>query len=287
MRPSIIQRYPRTVRGVATLLMLCTLMLVTLPAAATTRVASSAAITAYALTTTNELLQFNTDAPGRILSRTAVTGLQPGERLLGIDVRPNTGQLYALGSTSRVYVIELPSGAAFAEGAPFTPALDGAAFGFDFNPVVDRIRIVSDTGQNLRLQPDTGAVAAVDGRLAYAAADTNAGRTPGVAGSAYTNADRDPATGTTLYNIDMRRDVLVVQNPPNDGALQTVGALGVDAKELLGFDIVGASTAYAALLADGDDVRGAALVNVNLATGQVSVIGAIGANESIVGLTFR
>ena len=51
-------------------------------------------------------------------------------------------------------------------GAPaFTPALSGTAFGFDFNPTVDRIRVVSDTGQNLRLNPDTGAVAAVDGAL--------------------------------------------------------------------------------------------------------------------------
>src|SRR5678809_1253267 len=90
----------------------------------------------YGVTTTNLLVSFNSGAPGTILSSVAITGLQAGETILGIDFRPATKQLYGLGSTSRIYTISLSTGAATAVGSPFTPALSGTAFGFDFNPTV-------------------------------------------------------------------------------------------------------------------------------------------------------
>ena len=83
------------------------------------------------------------------------------EPALAIDLRPSTGQIYLLGSTSRLYVVNPADGVVTAVGVAFSPALSGTTFGFDFDPV-DRIRVVSDTGQNLRLNPDTGAVVAVD-----------------------------------------------------------------------------------------------------------------------------
>src|ERR1041384_839244 len=117
----------------------------------------------YALTVGNRLLTFNSSMPSMIVNNVAITGLQAGEILRGIDIRPANGQLYGVGSTSRLYTINPQTGAATQVGsAPFTPALSGTEFGFDFNPTVDRIRLVSDTGQNLRLNPDTGAVAATD-----------------------------------------------------------------------------------------------------------------------------
>ena len=95
-------------------------------------------------------------------------GLQDGEEVLGVDVRPATGQLYALGSSSRIYVINLVKHTATAVGSgSFTPGLSGTKFGFDFNPTIDRIRVVSDSGQNFRLNPTNGLVVAVDGSLAY------------------------------------------------------------------------------------------------------------------------
>ena len=97
-----------------------------------------------------------------------ITGLQPGESVLAIDVRPATGQLYALGSTSRLYIIDVVTGAARQVGTgTFARACSAASFGFDFNPTVDRIRVVSDTEQNLRLNPDTGAVVAADTNLTH------------------------------------------------------------------------------------------------------------------------
>ena len=68
----------------------------------------------------------------------------------------------------------------------------GTSFGFDFNPAVDRIRIVSNTGQNLRFNPNDGVVN-VDGNL-------NPG-TPSISAAAYTNNFAGTAT-TSLFAID-------------------------------------------------------------------------------------
>ncbi|MFZ0063658.1 MAG: DUF4394 domain-containing protein, partial [Pyrinomonadaceae bacterium] len=176
----------------------------------------------YALTTGNSIISFNSAAPGAILSTVAITGLQAGENVLGIDFRPLTRQLYALGSTSRLYTINLTTGVATVVGLQFSPGLDGTAFGFDFNPTVDRIRITSNTDQNFRLNPVNALIAGIDIPIAYAAGDPNVGFDPSAVGAAYTN-NFAGATTTTLYDIDSNQDTLVIQNPPNAGTLNTVG----------------------------------------------------------------
>ena len=186
---------------------------------------------AYSTDNANNLLIFNlTTSPITSVTK-AITGLQAGETVLGIDMRPATGQLYLLGSTSRIYAVNMSSGAASQVGTtPFTPLLAGTSFGFDFNPTVDRIRVVSNTGQNLRLDPNTGAVAVVDGTL-------NPG-TPTVSAAAYTN-NFGGATTTALYVVDATTDKLYLQNPPNNGTLVEVGALGINVTADNGFDIGG------------------------------------------------
>ncbi|MEZ4904583.1 MAG: DUF4394 domain-containing protein [Spirosomataceae bacterium] len=174
---------------------------------------------AYAVDNSNNLLIFNPMNP--VITTKAITGLQAGEMVVGIDFRPANGQLYAIGSTSRIYGINTSNGMATAIGSgAFTPAITGTSFGFDFNPTVDRIRLVSNTGQNLRLHPDLGTVAAVDGNL-------NPG-TPMVSASAYTN-NFAGATTTALYSIETptaSNATLYLQNPPNNGTLVAVGSLG-------------------------------------------------------------
>ncbi len=160
--------------------------------------AASAAEAFYGVTQDNRLVTFQSDNVTNVEPSHAITGLPGGESIVGLDVRPLNGQLYALGKTSRIYVVNPRTGAARQVGAtPFIPALAGASFGFDFNPTIDRIRVTSDAEQNLRLNPDTGAVAAVDTNLAYAAGDPGAGTNPSVAGSGYTNSFAG-ATATTL-----------------------------------------------------------------------------------------
>lgn len=184
----------------------------------------------YALTSANQLYELNvrsTATPNRTIS---VTGLQNGEMLLGIDFRPATGQLYGVGSTSRIYHINLQSGAATPLSTdPFTPAISGASVGFDFNPTVDRIRLVTNTTQDLRLHPETGSVVSIDGNL-------NGYPNPMVAAVAYTNSFAGTTT-TQLYDIDASTDRLYLQDPPNAGGLKEVGTLGLDVMAVGGFDI--------------------------------------------------
>lgn len=234
------------------------------------------------------LVTFASDDPATV-SKVKIKGLQKKEKILGLDVRPATGQLYALGSSSRLYVIDRETGMATAvSAAPLNPPVTGDAVAFDFNPTVDRIRIMTDAGQNLRAHPDTGAVVAVDASLAYAGGDPNFADVPEVSACAYTNNDNDPLTGTVLFDIDTSNDVLVRQDPPNNGTLNTVGALGVDVLSVAGFDIAGSNgIAYASLVVkDGrrKNLR-ATLFTIDIATGTATELGKIGGPWPLTSLT--
>lgn len=215
---------------------------------------------AYAVDPDNQLLIFNPDRLNTMIKK-AITGLQTGEKILGIDIRPATGQLYALGSSNRLYTINMASGAAAAVGlTPFSQALNGSFFGFDFNPTVDRIRIVSNKGQNLRVHPVTGAVAFVDGGL-------NPG-VPEVDAAAYTN-NFAGATTTTLFVMDYNTDKLYTQAPPNDGKLNLVGSLGMDVYKANGFDIGGTSGNAMGIFSTEEDTY---ICSINTSTGSATII---------------
>lgn len=222
----------------------------------------------YAVSSANVLVRFNTSTPGTLTTIGPVTNLQSGENILGIDFRPATGELYALGSTSRLYTINKATGAATQVGTAGAFTLSGTDFGFDFNPVVDRIRIVSNTGQNLRVNPNDGTLSATDTPL-------NPG-TPLVVAAAYTN-NFAGTTSTTLYDIDSGSDSLFIQNPPNNGTLNLVGPLGINVTNEAGFDITaGSNNALAALQLNGATSSG--LYRINLTTGAATLIGPIGNN---------
>ena len=189
----------------------------------------------YAMADGITLDKFSTKYPGKAKKSVKISGLQSGEKLLAIDFRPATGQLYGVGATSRIYVVNPATGAARMIGAtPFTPAINGSIVGFDFNPTVDRIRLVTSTGQNLRLNPETGGVAFTDGNINLA------GQNPMLAAVAYENAIAG-ATTTTLYAIDLASKKLFRINPPNNGTLEEVGSLGLNISGEGGYDIDGPS----------------------------------------------
>lgn len=155
----------------------------------------------------------------------------------------------------------------------------------DFNPTVDRLRIVSDTGQNLRVNVDTGA-ATVDGSIAYP--PLAMGTAAGVTGAGYTNNDADPNTATTLFDIDTMLDQVVVQAPPNAGTLNPTGKLTVDAGAPVGFDIytvlrkglASDARAFAALTTGGR----ARLYAINLLTGRAGLRGTFCETDQVIGL---
>ena len=230
-----------------------------------------------------ELVRFDSDAPGTILARVPVGGLLAGETVRGIDFRPASGELFAMTNILRVLAIDPESGAARQLGTPLitNPQFTGnSPSGFDFNPTVDRLRLVNQVDDNLRYNPNTFLPVDSDGDpingttpdtdLAFDAGDPNAGADPSVVAVAYDRNDNDPATGTTLFGIDSGRDALVSVGgtngapSPNGGLLFTRGSLGVDVTDLAALDSTpgaGAGVLWAAAQPAG--ATASTLYNVN------------------------
>ena len=242
------------------------------------------AATVYGLTSTNGLIQFDSATPQDITSAFAqIGGLVPNDDLIGIDFRPANGLLYAVGTgggaggSARTYTIDPLTGVATSVST-LNVSLDGSHFGFDFNPVVDRLRIVSNSDRNMRVNVDTGATI-VDVPLNYQAGDLFFGQNPNIVASAYTNSfPPSPRTSplTDLYGIDSVRNTLVLQAPPNNGTLQTIGLLGVDISQSVGFDIffdpvTQTNIGYAALQNIAEGVSRFHVID--LSTGQATPIG--------------
>jgi hypothetical protein len=219
------------------------------------------------------IVSFDSANPSNYLSGATISGLQNNETIKGIDFRPATHQLYALGSSNRLYTLNVTTGVATAvSAAPFGP-LSGANYGFDFNPVIDRIRVVSNTDTNYVLNPNDGTLQATATNLFFGPADPNFGVSPNVAFSAYTNSVIPAPAATQLYGIDSGLDILVTQ-ANSAGTLGTVGPLGVNVGAVGGFDIFGTSNvAYAAMLPAATSVS--KLYSINLATGAATELGEI------------
>ena len=251
--------------------------------------------TFYALSS-GKLYFFKAGRPESATLINTIWNVLPGQRIVGMDFRPNTGELFALGyngSTrqARLYTIDVISAKATPVGsANITLNLgDGNNVGFDFNPTVDRIRVIAANRMNYRLNPNNGAIAAEDGKLTYNSSDRNAGRIPKVVAGAYTNSYIGTTT-TTLYDIEVNAGVLVSQIPPNDGVLNTVGSLGLsfNSNSVVDIDIpydarynslVQSNPAY--LVAGSRTGNASTLYWLNLSNGVTTALGTIGTGSVV------
>ena len=250
----------------------------------------------FALTNSNQLVRFNSTTPGTVVTVGAVTGLTAGDTIAGIDFRPANSVLYGLGvnlatGTARVYSINTGSAAATlvaslaADPADTTPpfpftTVSGTQFGVDFNPTVDRLRVTSNTGQNLRVNVDTGLVQ-VDLPLAYQSGDPNFGDSPVVTAVAYSN-NLPSATTSVLRGVDIGQDpdLLVVHANPNGGLLQTSLSLPFNSA-MLAYDISRASVPYFASTPSGGTSSSFFAGGV----GGVTLVGLIGGGAIITALS--
>ena len=225
------------------------------------------------LTFDGKIVTFDSSTPMTIASSFAITGLTAGDTLLGIDLRPANALIYGVSQTGRVYSLTTTGIASLITTLSTIPT--GTSFGVDFNPVPDRLRIISSGGQNLRANLAGGATT-VDTSIT-----NGSGGAIALQGTAYTNSvPGAPAPATTvIYGIDSITDSLMTSAAPNGGVYTSVGALGVGltGSNLTGFDISGA-TGIAYLSIDS------AFYRVSLSTGAASFIDTIGSGP-LIGFT--
>jgi hypothetical protein len=200
-----------------------------------------------------------------------VTGkadIKGATNVVGIDVRPADGTLIAVTADGGIYTVDAKTGAATMKSKLSETLKAGNTITVDFNPVADRLRIITSEGVNLRVNVDDGK-ATVDGPLKFKDGDAQAGKTPKVIAGAYTNSANPKPTATALYDID-EAGHLLSQAPPNDGVLNTIGMLGVKIEGHAAFNIVNKGEENAAWL-----VTGGKLYSVDLKTGKATDAGKI------------
>lgn len=265
-----------------------------------------------ALLSNNMLAAFPAAFPAGFEPATPITGVDPAETLVSIDRRPQNGFLYGLGynptrGTVRLYNISAATSLATPVGTTGNfVAEDGTTavrigvdatttFGIDFNPTVDRIRVVNSAGQNFRMDPNTGAL--VDGNPTAPGVNMDGGingPTTSVQETAYTNSVPS-TTVTTQYTVDQTIDSLCIQNPPNAGTQTMCMPLSVPVETVQGFDIpptVTVATSNTAATGLGTAVVRATgrtqdeLVNINLATGAVTTFGPL-STTGIIGIALQ
>lgn len=220
------------------------------------------AANAYLLTSNNRIVGVDLDdleyarsvtTIARATTTTAVVGaLEMDEVVLDLDYRNAEGMLYALtrkgtegriirvdprsGVIARVSTLSADANDTVGEAALYGGLSTTATYTIDFNPVVDRLRVIGSDGSNLRIDALTGETIT----------DTNI--TPGgtqVSGIAYRD-DFNPAPGsgraTTLFSIDLATGSSgkVFSTDANNGVLNTATSkdLGLKSSDLIaGYDI--------------------------------------------------
>ena len=230
----------------------------------------------YGLGTFNMLHTYRSGPPVSELGSVFIRGLKEGELMIAIDIRPATGVLYGVTNMSEIYTVNPSSGVAtLVSQSPFTPAIEGSTVSFDFNPMLDRIQLITDKGQNMMISPVSGQVIHVGFPMNNPSVELNS--------SAFSN-NYSGTYGTVLYSIDAKGDNLFRQNPVN-GSLSLVGSTGLDITGEGGFDISRSGVALGLFYASGlntfstgsieDSQEAYRLYSINLRTGKSTSLGKV------------
>jgi hypothetical protein len=236
-----------------------------LAALAATAAAPALAADFVALTADNRLVAFNSDAR-RAAAPVAIRGVDGS--VVGIDVRPANGMLYALSSTSKLYTVDARTGSATMV-SQLDKAWDGGGRSVvDFNPAADRLRVMGMNGNSFRINVETGA-AAIDGTLKYEAGTPLAGSMPRVTAGAYRNSVAG-TTMTALYTIDTLAGSYNLQAPPNDGVQKPIARLDASLPPATAFDIETSGE-----MNTGWVLAGGTLHTIDVASGAITRLGPV------------
>jgi Domain of unknown function (DUF4394)/PEP-CTERM motif len=233
------------------------------------------------LTSSNELARIDTSNIAAA-TRVAITGLNAGDRFVGIDLRPGDNKIYGITLSNNIYTVNELTGAVSFVAALSTPIVNASlGYGIDFNPVADfsgatSLRFVSSAGNNYAINANTGVVGNLTGTIAA-----------GFSAVSYSNSNPLPSVAppsTSLYYIDSSNDTLSVASSAfNTPTITPVGALGIDVLRANGFEILGNGQAFAALNLDAGTSLTTGIYGINLGTGAASLLGNF--NGTLSGLT--
>lgn len=235
----------------------------------------------YVLNDASRLASFSPGTPNNLSTPVLISGLGTGETVVGMDFRPGNGRLYALTSAARLLTVEPDTGIASVVGtlaadpadttSPYA-GLTGTRFTVDFNPAADRMRVISDTGLNLRINVDTAATT-TDGVINRTTPAT-------VVAGAYTNSFSG-TTATDLFDLESNNSVLTRQSPPNDGTLTNVGPLGVTLNGQAAIDIAGGANGLVLAALRSGATSPFSLYTVSLSTGAATLYANTSGNASL------
>ncbi|WP_202425643.1 DUF4394 domain-containing protein [Streptomyces sp. HUCO-GS316] len=268
-----------------------TTLMLSMPGTGSAAPAAAPGLRAFGITGDGTLMAtFTTDRPTVLDWVRVVTGLVGDQKLIGIDYRVQDGLMYGVGDKGGIYTIKTPpttTDVVVTKVSQLNVALYGTTFDIDFNPAADRLRVISDNGQNLRHNLNDHTT--VEDAILTTPPAT--GPTRGVTAAAYTNNDLNGASATTLFDIDTRADQVVIQAPANNGTLSPTGSLTINAGPDAGLDIFSiltngkatSNTAFASLTPYSSSTP--SLYSINLLTGEATSVGQFPLNITDLAIT--
>ncbi len=185
------------------------------------------------------------------------------------SVRRRRLKSYGLGNLGHLYTIDAATGSATKVSAPFAPLLNGTEFSMDFNPVTDGLTVISNLGQSLSVNPDTG----------QATINPNVGNVlgPHFSGIAYSN-NSPGAASTTLYGFSNRDPFgLFTINPATGGVTFVPGWTGYVSDDLGGFDIWGGTLGFVVVTDIAENYSSLIRIDLLAPFSTITELGAIGA----------
>jgi hypothetical protein len=242
----------------------------------------AAAVNLIGLNDRNQLLSFDSDAPG-ISSSVAISNLALGETIVSIDFRNPNRQLYGLGSLGNLYALNAATGNATLFGNGVVPAAaPGISYEIDWNPANNNLRVIGNAqapNSNRAFTFGTG-VTAVQTALTRA----DGGGALDVIGAAYNNNQTGSVPANlALYYLDAASDALFFnKNAFGGGVLTKVGDLTLNGfsfgvNNASGFDIAANGQAFVSWREN--------LYSIDLDSGALTALGSIGINQNVIGLT--
>ena len=246
--------------------------------------AGSSNVALLGLTATNELVNLMSGPPVVDQGVIPITGLRDGELVLGIDKRQSTGEIFGVTNMNYLYRIDPATGLATAiSTTEFNPAISGHLYGVDINPQDNLLRVITESGQALKISLATGLVTGTESAV-------NLGSATGINSVAYL-----PFFGGTtkppLYELDITTNALYRQTA--FGSLQYVGSTGFSWTGDGGFEITSSNFAFTAQYGYSrvpvigfDDATQPAyrLHKIDLRSGKATSLGKV---RPMIGLTSR